>query len=483
MKRIKELELARETMHAMKTPSQLDSIDQYLIDECPLSENNRYELGLTTEKTLEAQRVYEKLVSIMTLFKSNYSQFIEEILERLNDISELFVDNHHKEMQEAINQLEQILLLNPKNIEAVKSLTKSIEKSLMSATTENLQDFLKKNVKQLKSAGSNLSMNQQQQSAATTALAAPNNLATPVPSNLSSSGNFAGGNSINGDGYSEAKGESMAPTGSNKYSEEDIKAILAQNENLRSTVAQLRQRLAQVRVQSVNAIEKPHSSLYGNPKASKGSPAAVNVATLNNNNTPNREALMRKQNQQFSGTDYSISYNNNGNAPDSQQPQDGVEDTNSNSQSYSNALSSPSAKEIYNPDSSKALSLPTPKIPESLQLMLLNRLRMYLSQIIGGNPAIPVISSNEILKSMIIEEVIQQTHHNIQHIYELFIKSDKEFEFIFEDPDAITNEFLEENPTLVLKLSESMDTTFHFSHGKSSLSSLSLFLISIEFLF
>lgn len=56
-KRLKELEIAKDTMKALKTPSSLDAIDHYLIDECPLAENNRYELNLSAVKVQEAQKV------------------------------------------------------------------------------------------------------------------------------------------------------------------------------------------------------------------------------------------------------------------------------------------------------------------------------------------------------------------------------------------------------------------------------------------
>lgn len=57
MKRIKDLEVAKETLKALKAPVSLDAIDQYLIDECPLSESNRFELNLSASKVQEAQKV------------------------------------------------------------------------------------------------------------------------------------------------------------------------------------------------------------------------------------------------------------------------------------------------------------------------------------------------------------------------------------------------------------------------------------------
>jgi hypothetical protein len=480
---MKELELARDALHAMKTPLHLDSIDRFLIDECPLSESNRYELHLSTEKTFEAQKVYEKLVSILAVFKSNYSHYIEDILERVTDISELFLNNQTKEMNEQIHQLEDILLLDPKNIEAVKSLSKSIEKSLMTATSENVGNFLKKNIHQMPPSVHHPNA---------TSVGAP---AVPVPS-------FAGGQQLqqqlppqssaaaNGEGFSESKAAdnnnnvASAP----KYSDEEIQQLVVQNEQLRSTVTQLRQRLAQVRVSSVNnttAAEKQppsHSTLYGKRGTSN---SHFNMATLNNNNTPNRDqhgGLMTKkqlstnsaQDGSASVLDDNISYSQqvSSNAaviPPSHQDLDHGSNNNNNTNGYN--YTGETFANIYNPDSTVVTTSANTTLPESIQALLLARMRLYINQIISGNPAVPMISSNEVLKSMVVEEIIQQMNNSINHVYELYLKTMIEFEFIFNSDtskpvNTIDQDYLEKYPDLVVRLSETMDQTFQFSQGE-----------------
>jgi hypothetical protein len=260
--KIKELEITRDTLKSLKSSNSLDMIDHYLIDECPLSDSNRYELNLSSEKTLESQKIYERLLSLSTIFKSNYSSLSDYIIEQFNSISTLFMNNQYKEMNEQIIKLEEILLLNPNNIEAVYSLSKSIEKSLIHATSNHLSnDFLKKNINTLsvtklkKDAvgGSTASMN------GAALPSSPSSVTPPMNSNFKEaqptamvSGEVGGqkpgqlpsqmnGNSGAGDGFSEAKTDNV-----NSFSEDEIKQILLQNENLKSTVTQLRQRLAQV---------------------------------------------------------------------------------------------------------------------------------------------------------------------------------------------------------------------------------------------
>ncbi len=61
MKRIKELEIAKDTLKALKTPTSLDTIDNYLVDECPLAESNRYDLNLSSNRLAEASKVSRPL--------------------------------------------------------------------------------------------------------------------------------------------------------------------------------------------------------------------------------------------------------------------------------------------------------------------------------------------------------------------------------------------------------------------------------------
>jgi hypothetical protein len=510
MKRMKELELARDALHAMKTPLHLDSIDRFLIDECPLSESNRYELHLSTEKTFEAQKVYEKLVSILAVFKSNYSHYIEDILERVTDISELFLNNQTKEMNEQIHQLEDILLLDPKNIEAVKSLSKSIEKSLMTATSENVGNFLKKNIHQMRTSGSNPPSLHHPTATSVGAPAVPvpafaggqqqhqQQLQVPPPS-------AAGAAAANGEGFSESKAVDVASAP--KYSDEEIHQLMVQNEQLRSTVTQLRQRLAQVRVSSVNnttpaAAEKQPSTLYGKRGPSN---SHFNVATLNNNNTPNRDqhggaggaGLMTKkqfstssaQDGSASGLDDNISYSQqlSSNAaviPPSHQDLDHGNNNNNNHNGYN--YTGETFANIYNADSTVVTTSANTTLPESIQALLLARMRLYINQIISGNPAVPMISSNEVLKSMVVEEIIQQMQNSINHVYELYLKTMTEFEFIFNSDtskpvNTIDQDYLEKYPDLVVRLSETMDQTFQFSQGESFLLVFSSYFTDVLF--
>jgi hypothetical protein len=112
-------------------------------------------------------------------------------------------------------------------------------------------------------------------------------------------------------------------------------------------------------------------------------------------------------------------------------------------------------------------------LPESVRLLLINRLNLYLTQLISGNPALPMITGNEIIKAMIVEEVIQQTHSSLSTVLEIMLKSRREFDVFFTSSSSenkkesiITQEYLEENPILATQLAEQVDELFQYSQGK-----------------
>ncbi len=382
----------------------------------------------------------------MTIFKSNYSTYFEQIIEQMNDITDLFLNNQTKEMNDNIQQLEQILILNPNNIEAVKLLSKSVEKSLVHATSDHLQDYLKKNL------GKGV---RPTNTSSTTPLPTSTTAAAPTSTNPSqlnkdshlttSSITITGADALNNVNTSEGYGESKDEIG--KFSNEEIKQILAQNDQLRGTVAQLRQRLAQVRVNSVNSTS--HSSLYGTPKQRGGNgPPAIT-------RTSKDSTVM-----------------NTGVVPD---------DTYSPTSTSNNIVQSPTTKRQFTEENTLqsellANSLPpyTTALPEAVQLLLLTRLKSYLNQMIVGNPAIPIITSNEVVKALIIEEVIQQLYIDLFKIFEITLKNKKELEFIVNDNNSnekqkelINQEYLERDPQLVVTLSDCIDQVFQYTHGKT----------------
>jgi hypothetical protein len=111
-------------------------------------------------------------------------------------------------------------------------------------------------------------------------------------------------------------------------------------------------------------------------------------------------------------------------------------------------------------------------LPEAIRLLLINRLKLYLTQLISGNPALPMITGNEIIKAMIIEEVIQQTHSSLSTVFEIILKSKKEFDVLFntfannKKDSMINQEYLEENPIIATQLAEQIDELFQYSQGK-----------------
>lgn len=363
----------------------------------------------------------------MSVFKSNYTSYFEYIMEHLSDISEMFLSNQSKEMNDAIEQLEQIIMMNPNNIEAAKFLSKSLEKSLLQATSDHLQDFLRK---QTTSSGGRTMKGSMQ-----------SHVVNPVPKDLAtiSSANpvpTATATSAPADpGYSESKNETS------KYTNEEIKQILAQNESLRGTVAQLRQRLAQVRVSSVNAAA--HSPLYGSPKP-KGT-------TL--------------------GAASPLPPSSSGKGVDDISMKAGLKGINREGDGGGEPTPSGTSQRIL---SLEELGIMPPAtaatLPESIQLLAIARLKNYLTQIISGNPALPLITSNEILKALILEEVIQQVLPSFLQFFEIALKAKKDLQFLFQSPELqqelITQEYLERDPQLILTLTEVIDETFQITHGK-----------------
>ena len=291
----------------------------------------------------------------MTVFKSHYTAYFEHIMEQLSDISDLFLNNRYKEMNDAIQQLEQINVLKPTNLEAARELSKSIEASLLHATSYQLKDFLKR---QMSGKGMKSSL----------ASAFKDNTTATVASEV---------------GYGESKQDSL------KYTNEEVKQILAINENLRETVAQLRQRLAQVRTNSVNT--PTHSPLYGSPKLKAANKAAMTgaAATVAAASTPEL-----KSSKEFK----SVSRDRSMSPP-----------------------RLPSRNSMDEP-AITAEGKYVPLIPEAIQLLVISRLKSYLRQLIGGNPALPMISSNEVLLGLIIEQIIEEVHDQLFQIFEIVLK-------------------------------------------------------------
>jgi hypothetical protein len=396
-KRVKELEVAKEMIKSAKASLNLDQIDQYLIEDFPLAEHNLIELDLTNSQTVDAQRTYSKIAEITSLFKNNCFEYIQFFIEHLQTISELFVEGKNEEMQDAIKRLEQMVLLNPTNIEAAKLLSQSLEKALFAATTNRFQEQIKINAAKL----NNLNRNAHSIGLKDTQSNAPDG------------------------GYAEAKQEATA--NQTKYNPEDIQQLLSQNENLRTTVTQLRQKLAQFK--QAQDRTAGHSSLYGTPK---------NKVPKDDASHPNSRGKGKSDFATDAGGDGG---GNNGTSSNNFQNEFQEEAT------YINNL------------------------PDILQAIILSRLKLHISQLIAGNGYYQTISSNVELLAVIVEEVINQVSTSIFHIFEIHLKTKPELAAIQEakEKNMINEEFLDSNRDSLALIFEQVDQIFRFTHGKFSL--------------
>lgn len=302
------------------------------------------------------------------------------------------MEGKNEEMQDAIKRLEQMVLLNPTNIEAAKLLSQSLEKALFAATTNRFQEQIKINAAKL----NNLNRNAHGMGLKDTQSNAPDA------------------------GYAEAKQEATA--NQTKYNPEDIQQLLSQNENLRTTVTQLRQKLAQYK--QAQDRTAGHSSLYGTPK---------NKVPKDDASHPNSRGKGKSDFATDAGGDGG---GNNG----------------TSSNNFHNEFQE-EATHINN-------------LPDILQAIILSRLKLHISQLIAGNGYYQTISSNVELLAVIVEEVINQVSTSIFHIFEIHLKTKPELAAIQEakEKNMINEEFLDSNRDSLALIFEQVDQIFRFTH-------------------
>jgi hypothetical protein len=147
--------------------------------------------------------------------KAIQSDLSEFVTNALQNISEYFLAGKDIEVQTLLSRLEKIVEVGPHNIRAANQLTVSLEKTILAASVEQISDVIQKEVRrrhntamaELEAQQAELLRQQQSQQ----------------------------------DAQFESKTGESAPQDT-----EEMRALTAQNETLRQTVIQLRQKLAQV---------------------------------------------------------------------------------------------------------------------------------------------------------------------------------------------------------------------------------------------
>ena len=138
---------------------------------------------------------------ICNKYKAQQNDYNELILNNLIKVADGFLANGSQETFAQLDKMEYLMLLDPHNIQAANALANTLEKTLICSSASRFSEILKEEVnKKLK-----------------------------LMKDFSET-----------DGYSESKGDIASSS--------EYKSLQMQNESLRTTVAQLRQKLAQVTI-------------------------------------------------------------------------------------------------------------------------------------------------------------------------------------------------------------------------------------------
>lgn len=266
----KDLENAREMLLSLKS-LEIGDLDTFVAKENQSIVNN----SLISEE--DRARLSEDIVSLVCRVKLSYRELQLHIVEQLQTIYTSVQNGQVQAAFDSLHRLQQVASAQPGNMASVAALQNGIGKALSSALGEQLSRELK---------GSNQKPKSPEAKAAAAAAAAAPAVASSNPPSTGLSSPVASAEKLT-------------------YSVEEVQHLLSQNETMRGTIAQLRQRLAQTKASEAagQAGAGRRSSVYGKKVAAKGatssttpaiSPSALPAAAATSSEAPAEQPVEEK---------------------------------------------------------------------------------------------------------------------------------------------------------------------------------------------
>lgn len=248
-----EADRAQEILSSLQ-PCAVSDLDAFIA---------RANLSLATNPHLteeDKDKIREQIVALVSRFQSSQKEVMQQVVDQLQTVYNLIqLPNSLPAAFEELKRLENVIDGRPINVQGMTALAANASKALLAALSDQVNRDLRfvTNI-----------------STATVTSNSNTNLGNSVSSQNS-------WNEANGEG--NRKNEMKPTTSSDKliFSAEEVQHLLSQNETMRNTITQLRQRLAQSKTVSESSASSSarRSSIYGRRAAAQAKPVTATTTS------------------------------------------------------------------------------------------------------------------------------------------------------------------------------------------------------------
>jgi hypothetical protein len=149
-KRMRELEMTRDAILSLRPSVTKNMIDTYLVETCPLASKNRPNLNLTTVQSVQAREVYDRMLGVTAVFRSNQAELQDFLMQHIVTASDHFINDEFAQCLQEVERMENVMRAGPRNVASAQELVQHLEDTIFQATADQFTELLREEVSKRK---------------------------------------------------------------------------------------------------------------------------------------------------------------------------------------------------------------------------------------------------------------------------------------------------------------------------------------------